>query len=205
MIIKVCGLKEAENILSISKLSIDMVGYNFYAPSPRYLDILTPTLPKHIQKVGVFVNASVDIIRQRVDTYGLDYAQLHGDEDLAFCADVASFIPVIKVCRVDETFDAMAISAFDFCDYLLFDTATKAYGGSGKKFNWEILHTFDIQIPFLLSGGIGPDDVNEIKQFSHPFFRGIDINSKFEISPGVKDVSLIGDFIEKLDSDIHTI
>lgn len=198
MIIKVCGLKSEQNLLDISALDIDMVGYNFYEPSPRYVQNKLPNISSHIKKVGVFVNASESFILQKVKEYNLDYAQLHGDENPEFCTKIKACIPVIKVFRVKDQLDMNFLNSFDFCDFFLFDTATKQYGGSGKKFDWSLLNEFDINVPFLLSGGIGPEDLDDILKISHPKFVGIDINSKFEISPGLKDVDKLKFFVDEI-------
>lgn len=199
MIIKVCGLKNHQNILAISELNIDMIGYNFYPLSQRYVDDTLHILPKKIKKVGVFVNADFETISQKVAQYGLNFVQLHGDESCSFVQKIQRIVPVIKVFRIDENFEANNLNEYQFCDYILFDTATKNYGGSGQKFNWEKLHEMPIKTPFLLSGGIGPEDASAIKNFTHPYFAGIDINSKFESSPGVKNVETIRSFIGTLD------
>lgn len=197
MIIKVCGLKEGSNIIDITQLPIDMIGYNFYPSSARYIEDQPPAIP-YIKKVGVFVNAPIPTIQTKVSNFGLDLVQLHGDETREFVAKIIKTIPVIKVFRIDPHFDKHSIKPFEGCDYYLFDTATAQYGGSGKKFEWARLLELDIDTPFLISGGIGPADFLEIKQFSHPYFVGIDINSKFETSPGVKDKTLIETFIADL-------
>ncbi len=203
MIIKVCGLNNAQNLADLSKLDIDMAGYNFYLPSPRYIDHILPDIPNNIKKVGVFVNASLDVILQKKELYKLDYAQLHGDESSSFVKEVKSFIPVIKVFRIADDFNPAILKDFDFCDMFLFDTATKNFGGSGQKFNWNILKQYDIKIPFLLSGGIGPNDVDEILKMDHPHFKGIDINSKFEVRPGIKDVGMVKKFVKMLRSNYN--
>jgi len=198
MIIKVCGLKFKQNVLDISALDINMVGYNFYASSQRYVESPLPEIPTNIKKVGVFVNTTVDEIKQKTALYNLDFAQLHGDEDLSYVLEVKKFIPVIKVFRIDENFDPKVLNTFEFCDFFLFDTATKQFGGSGSKFDWTILNTYDIQVPFLLSGGIGPEDLGGIKNIRHPKLVGVDINSKFEISPGLKDVEKVKSFVDDM-------
>ncbi len=200
MIIKVCGLKDPQNLLDITVLKIDMVGYNFFPPSARYVDHTLPAIPENIEKVGVFVNATLDEIRHKTELYKLDFAQLHGDESLSFVKAVTSFIPVIKVFRIHDHFNPAILNDFNFCDYFLFDTSTEHYGGSGKKFNWEIVKNWEIERPFFLSGGIGPDDIDLITRTAlcHHNFVGIDINSKFEISPGFKDSDLINDFVTKV-------
>jgi phosphoribosylanthranilate isomerase len=199
MIIKVCGLKYAENLLEVSQLNIDMVGYNFYPSSARYVDQALPEINQHIQKVGVFVNATSAYIQEKVAQYQLDLIQLHGDESLDFCREISSTLkPVIKVFRVDKDFDYGQIKDYAFCKYLLFDTATKDYGGSGHKFDWTDLLQQNIETPFLLAGGIGLEDVENLKSCNHPSFAGIDINSKFELSPGLKDPTMIADFIRQM-------
>lgn len=199
MIIKVCGLKDKENILAISNLNIDMVGYNFYPQSPRFVEQDLPSLPNHIKKAGVFVNADIETIAEKVKRYKLDFVQLHGNETLEFTKMVHTITPVIKVFGIGDSFDFKLIDEYQFCEYLLFDTASKNYGGSGKKFNWEIIDKLNIKTPFLLSGGIGPDDIAIIKNVSHPYFVGIDINSKFELMPGIKSFDLLKTFIDNFD------
>jgi len=148
--------------------------------------------------VGVFVNESATKVFELADKFKLDYIQLHGDEDQIFCSKIAEKISVIKVFRIDEGFDFSLIEKYTSASYFLFDTQTKHYGGSGKKFNWEKLNKYSGKTPFLLSGGIGPNDVDQILAISHPQFVGIDINSKFESSPGIKDKSLVLPFLFKI-------
>ena len=196
MIIKVCGLKFEQNLIDVASLDIDMVGYNFYEPSPRYVQNTLPIIPSKIKKVGVFVNASESNILQKVRDYRLDYVQLHGDESPEFCKKIKEIIPFIKVFRIDDHFNANHMKEFEFCNYFLFDTATKQFGGSGKKFDWSLLKELDIKVPFLISSGIGPDDLDDILKFRHPTFKGIDINSKFELSAGLKDVGKVKNFAD---------
>lgn len=198
MILKVCGLKYKQNLLDISTLKIDMVGYNFYPASPRYVDQLLPPVPEHIKKVGVFVNAGLEEIVQKVRDYALDYVQLHGDETMEFIQQVQTTVPVIKVFRIDQDFDFKLINKYNFCAYFLFDTATSQFGGSGQRFDWQLIHKMNVQTPFFLSGGLGPADVSSIRAFQHPYFAGIDINSKFENSPGKKDVAMVQKFVEEI-------
>lgn len=196
MIIKVCGLKFEQNLIDVASLDIDMVGYNFYEPSPRYVQNTLPIIPSKIKKVGVFVNASESNILQKVRDYRLDYAQLHGDESPEFCKKIKETIPVIKVFRIDNFLISDHMNEYEFCDFFLFDTATKQFGGSGQKFDWSLLKELDIKVPFLLSGGIGPDDLDDILKFRHSTFKGIDINSKFELSAGLKDVEKVKNFAD---------
>jgi len=195
---------EAQNLKDISQLNIDMVGFNFYKPSARYVQEILHQASPCIKNVGVFVNASIEDIIDKKEIYHLNYAQLHGDESPEFAAEVSKIIPVIKVFRIDENFDSKILMDFDFCDIFLFDTASKNYGGSGRKFNWNLLNGFDINSPFMLSGGIGPDDIDELLQFDHPKYIGIDVNSKFEISSGVKDVEMVKMFVSSVKKDISS-
>ena len=196
MIVKVCGLKESQNIQDIVSLDIDWIGYNFYKPSSRYITIV-PTINNeiHQKKVGIFVNESMDIVKDYIDKYDLDLIQLHGNETPEYCINAQSHIPIIKVFRIYEDFDFDMLDDYRMAEYFLFDTETKNYGGSGIKFDWNILNYKPICRPFLLSGGIGPDDVDEILKIGHLQFKGIDINSKFEISQGIKDVEMVNKFV----------
>jgi phosphoribosylanthranilate isomerase len=203
MIIKVCGIKTEENIQFLAQANIDMIGLNFYKPSVRYVaeDVnpnIFDVLPQTIKKVGVFVNESISTILEKRTKYDLDYIQLHGDEGPEYCNELAKQIPIIKVFRVDENFDFKSIANFDSSTYFLFDTKTNKYGGSGKKFDWSILNEYNQNLPFLVSGGIGPNDVEQILNIRHPYLVGVDINSKFESTSGIKDKNLVLPFINKL-------
>ena len=203
MVIKVCGIKSKENIALISTLDIDMIGLNFYPPSVRYINPNTSSsrfnsLPKRIKKVGVFVNESEENIDKIASKFDLDYIQLHGDENVDFCKSISKKHKIIKVFRITPESDFVMVSQFSFADYFLFDTATKHFGGSGKKFDWSKLEEYHDDTPFFLSGGIGPDDISEILNYDHPQYIGIDINSKFETAPGIKDPNHLLPFIEKL-------
>ena len=206
MVVKVCGIKTIENVEHIAKMNIDMVGLNFYPPSVRYIDSNVPEnhfkiLPKNIKKVGVFVNESLNVIEDLASKFNLDYIQLHGDEDVDFCKSVATKYKIIKVFRVDDQTDFTKISEYAFADYFLFDTATKYFGGSGKKFDWYKLNNYKGGTPFLISGGIGPEDAEAVATFIHPKYLGIDINSKFESLPGIKDQELLTPFLEKINQN----
>ena len=203
MIVKVCGIKTEENINDISKLPIDMIGLNFYSPSVRYVNAAVvpqwyDTLPDEVSRVGVFVNMELDDLLDLADEYRLDYAQLHGDESIAYTREVAKQLPIIKVVRVADKLDMEDIKKYDFAEYILFDKDSNYYGGSGHQFDWSLLSAYDMETPFLLAGGIGPVDINKLKTFSHAQFAGIDINSRFESEPGVKDAESIGLFLEGL-------
>lgn len=204
MRIKVCGMKYPDNIKALNKLSIDFVGMIFYEKSPRYVDNLNPEdicdlFREGKERVGVFVNADMDYIIQMADKYSLDLIQLHGDESPDFCKEVNKRIPVIKAFSISESSDFEKTKAYEgLCHYFLFDTKTPQYGGSGKKFDWNILNEYKGNTPFILSGGISVDDAETIKKMNHPQFFGIDLNSKFETEPGRKDITLLQQFIKQL-------
>lgn len=203
MVIKVCGIKSKENVEFVSALDIDMVGLNFYPPSVRYISPdISPNhfalLPKKIKKVGVFVNESQEKIDAIASKFDLDYIQLHGDESVEFCKSISQKYKTIKVFRVTKETDISVTYDFSFVDYFLFDTATKHFGGSGKKFDWSQLEKYNGDTPFLLSGGIGPTDAMAILEYDHPQFFGIDINSKFESAPGIKHAQLVIPFVQKI-------
>ncbi|RLD65648.1 MAG: phosphoribosylanthranilate isomerase [Bacteroidetes bacterium] len=198
--LKVCGMKYPDNIRQLLKLKPDFIGFIFYKKSKRYvghnLNIKKLNIPESIKKVGVFVNAEVDEIKDKIKEYQLDLVQLHGDESPEICKELKQTgIKISKAFQVDENFDFSVLKPFfSVCDYYLFDTKTKLYGGSGKKFNWKILEKYNNQKPFFLSGGIDLEDVDEIDKLKNLNIFAIDINSKFEISPGVKDIEKIKKF-----------
>ena len=198
MLIKVCGLKIQQNLDAVIKTGIGMVGFNYYPQSKRYLENTLQGGDPKVKRVGVFVNADLETIKKLVSRDNLSAAQLHGDESVEVCKAVQTFTKVIKVFRVDEDFDFSQVVAFEFCDLFLFDTYTSDYGGSGKAFDWSTLASYQGNTPFLLSGGIGPHSVEALKEFKHSKYIGIDINSRFETSPGVKDVELIQTFVNEL-------
>ena len=205
MIVKVCGLREKENISEICTSDVQMIGLNFYPLSSRFISAYDEeaiqAIPNYIKKAGVFVNADATFVKDKIETYGLDYVQLHGDEDFAYCKEISEKCRVIKVFRIDDEFDWSSVDDYSkIAEYFLFDTKTSAFGGSGKKFNWEILDNYKEATPFLLSGGIGPADAMIINTISHPQFAGIDINSKFEIAPAFKSKQLVDTFLTALNT-----
>lgn len=198
MIIKVCGITEEENYAGIDELSVEMIGINFYKPSSRYIANRRLKRISEEIRVGVYVNASMETLKNTVKEYDLDMLQLHGDESVAYCKEAQSIRPIIKVWRIDQAFDWSSMEAFGFADCFLFDTKTALYGGSGHKFDWTFLDNYKVQVPFLLSGGIGPDDSDAIRSLDHPQFKGIDINSKFEDQPGLKNIDTIKMFVSQI-------
>ena len=208
MRIKVCGLKQPENIKAVAALKPDYMGFICYGPSPRYIDTLSSgalqAIPGNIHKTGVFVNETAEIISALIDQYGFDTIQLHGDESPEFAAAFKGRATVIKAFGVDNDFDFSKLTAYaGHVDYFMFDTKTSIYGGSGKAFNWDILNKYTLNTPFFLSGGISPDNIEEVKNITHPQFYAVDLNSRFEDEPGLKNIQKLEkafDIIKK-----HTI
>jgi phosphoribosylanthranilate isomerase len=215
MKIKVCGLMEPKNIEGVLKFDPDMVGFIFYTKSPRMVN--DKTLPGWIEdnielfggtkRVGVFVDAKIDYVLNAVHDYQLDYVQLHGTESPEYCKEIQDYwnfssirkAKFIKAFQVDEGFDFKATQAYEnLCAYFLFDTKSDGHGGSGKKFDWSVLKEYSGMTPFLLSGGVGPEDAKGIKKLKLPQMAGVDINSRFESEPGVKKLGEVGKFIEAL-------
>jgi phosphoribosylanthranilate isomerase len=204
MIIKVCGMKHPDNMRDLAELTVDMMGLIFYEKSPRYVDeqeadsinALSLTIPK----VGVFVNASQDVILGKIETFQLQYIQLHGQESPEFCyALKKKGIPVIKAFQIKSVEDWETCLLYEgCCDYFLFDTPTSQYGGSGNKFEWNLISTYTGSTPFFLSGGIAPEDAEIIKQLNFPQLVGVDLNSRFEVTPGIKDINSIRRFLSDL-------
>jgi phosphoribosylanthranilate isomerase len=197
MQVKICGLTLKENIENVVTLQPDMIGLIFYNQSKRYVGQDTELkgfLKKlaGVKKVGVFVDPSYYEIAITAFEYGLDYIQLHGDESANFCNNVNKVIPVIKAFRIRDGFDFELLRNYiDSSTYFLFDTYTEEYGGSGKKFDWAILNNYYFDRQFILSGGIGYEDITLIKKIGHPAFVGIDINSGVEDKPGHKNIDKV--------------
>lgn len=212
MKIKVCGNRDIHQLKEMNDsvvfgCKIDYVGFIFYEQSSRYvLKNLSGSVVKDadlsIEKAGVFVNASEEEIMKQVDDFGLDIVQLHGDETATFCQHISDKIKVIKAIRIgeqDTNIDWLVKDYDEVCDFYLFDKgAPGLYGGTGQKFNWDLLKKAKIGKPFFLSGGIDLADVDALKEINHPFFYGVDINSKFEISPGLKDLDKVKKFVTGL-------
>jgi len=208
--IKVCGMRQARNMEALMALQPDYMGFIFYKPSPRYVGehLMQETIaaiPASIQKVGVFVNAPEREMDEARIRFGLDILQLHGDESPELCFLMKQTgARIMKVFRVDDQFEFAQTRRYeDYCDYFLFDTATKAYGGSGHKFNWQLLENYNNARPVFLSGGIGPEDVEGILQLKGLNLKGIDVNSKFETEPGIKDIERLKSFMEQVRSEVQ--
>ena len=204
---KVCGITQLKQLQQLDGLDIDFAGLIFYKDSPRYVgDKIAAADLKNsdfdLKKVGVFVNADYDEIMQVVEDYGLDVVQLHGDESPDLCEELSEEVEVIKAFKVKDSkvsVDEMVADYDEVCDYYLFDTASsEVEGGTGKQFDWKVLSKAKIEKPFFLSGGIGVDDVKKVKAFKHPDYYAVDINSKVEKEPGVKDMGLVLQFRQGL-------
>lgn len=207
MLIKVCGMKFPENMLNVAAAEPDMLGFIFYDGTQRNMaDYLSPDdlkkLSPKIIKTGVFVNETADQIIRTVEKYGLNAVQLHGDESPELCKTISrTGFPVFKAFRVSDDFSFESTEAYSLsCRFFIFDADGKSYGGNGTQFNWEKLKSYDGQTPFLLSGGIKPGDEENLKKVKHPHLAGFDINSKFEIGPGLKNVESVKNFITTLRS-----
>ncbi|MCC6690957.1 MAG: phosphoribosylanthranilate isomerase [Bacteroidia bacterium] len=192
--LKICGMKNADNINDAAKVVPDFMGFIFYPHSKRFVgaDFIIPHLPASISKVGVFVNSTIDEIKLIVKNYKLDYVQLHGNESPDFCSEAHKFVGVIKAFGVHDSFDFSICNQYQqSCNYFLFDTQTSEYGGSGLKFGWEMLKKYNCSTPFFLSGGINMEDLSQILYLKSqiPNLYAIDVNSKFEIAPGLKDIN----------------
>ena len=193
MKLKICGLKDKQNIQDVLYYMPDFIGFNFYEKSPRYVEGLNPSFVRNLKgviKVGVFVNARLDDIVTTVEYYGLNMVQLHGEESLTTVQKLKKKgISIIKVFRVLDQLPTEIDDFAPYCDLLLFDTRTKQYGGSGQHFDWSILKQVDYS--FLLGGGIGFDDLQTINDLNLKHLIGLDINSKVEVRPGIKDIKKI--------------
>ncbi len=203
MNIKVCGITDMKQLQQLDGLDIDFAGLIFYKESPRYIggklskkDVKSADFD--LKKTGVFVNPEMIEVLDAIDEYGLDAVQLHGEESPGMCEDLGSEVEVIKAFRVVEGTDIdKLVAPYDaVCDYYLFDSGglKESFGGTGQQFDWTVLTRAKIEKPFFLSGGIGVEDAAKIKVFKHPDFFGVDINSRFEKSPGVKDMGAVLQF-----------
>ena len=201
--LKVCGMKNPENVKQLINLRPDFIGFIFYGKSPRFVaepdEDFFSRIPISIKKVGVFVNETLETVIRFHNKLGLDFVQLHGDEDLNFSKKLKEKgVGIIKVFHVLDSLPYSLSSYSDYSDYFLFDTATPEYGGSGRHFDWSILKTYNLETPFLLSGGIEKDDLDEIRSLQLEKLVGIDVNSRFEVSPGVKDIPELTQLKEEL-------
>ena len=210
MIIKVCGMRDPENIRAIEALGVDWMGFIFWPKSSRYVGERPAYLPTRVKRVGVFVDDDIQNIKQKVEDFGLDIIQLHGQESPDYVRQLTSVcgdsIAIIKAFNIATAEDLKQTNAYnDIVDYFLFDTKAKMVGGNGTKFDWSVLSSYHGETPFLLSGGIGPDDAEDIRMFHHPQCIGIDLNSRFELAPALKDTDALRIFLTHLSHNSHQL
>lgn len=204
-LVKVCGMRDAENIREVEALGIDLMGFIFWPKSSRYVSERPAYLPTNCKRVGVFVDEDIETVKRIADDYALDYIQLHGHELADYCAQLRGF-KLIKAFNIATTEDFKQTEPYTgIVDYFLFDTKGKSVGGNGEKFDWSVLSAYDGNTPFLLSGGIGPDDAEVLTSHFSPLTSkkcvGIDLNSRFEIAPGLKDINKLKDFLNALNNE----
>jgi phosphoribosylanthranilate isomerase len=212
MRIKVCGMTLPEQVNALDEMGVDFAGFIFYPRSPRYMALKISAekmkrIGGRIAKVGVFVNAEYEDLMRTVEDYRLDMVQLHGDEIPRYCEKVSNYVTVVKAFRVadDDPIDWTIKPFHESCDMFMFDTLGAGYGGTGKKFNWDLLKQRPVDKLFFLSGGLEPGDENRLKEFAREEVAkkmfSIDINSRFEVSAGVKDIKKVREFVEKIKSE----
>ncbi len=204
--LKICGMREAANIAAVAELQPDYMGFIFYPQSPRCISEVSAELikyvPSSIKTTGVFVDEELEKVLAYIIRYNLKAVQLHGQEDVAYCATVATTgAEVIKAFGIGEDFDFGRLEAYEpVVDYLLFDAQTPVHGGSGKVFDWTLLAKYALDKRYFLSGGIGLEQVETLKRLSDPRLYAIDVNSKFEQAPGLKDVAQLKEFITAMNN-----
>ncbi len=209
--LKICGMKL--NTAEVSKLRPDYLGFIFWEPSPRFFQDLIPDIDTKIKKVGVFVDAPLSLVVNKIEDFHLDAVQLHGNESPQYCKALREGQPekiskqgafeIIKVFSIMDTFNFEELEPYeDVCDYYLFDTKGKLPGGNGYSFNWKVLENYPSEKPFFLSGGIGLEELESVKRFmkkpGSKYCHAIDVNSRFEIDPGLKDIKKLKAFIASL-------
>ncbi len=205
--IKVCGMREADNIRQVEALGIDWLGFIFWPKSSRFVHERPAYLPANAKRVGVFVDADIEVVRETAAAYCLDIIQLHGKESPSYIKQLRSLCSdhvavIIKAFNIATPEDLKQTEPYEGpTDYFLFDTKAKMVGGNGTQFDWTVLNDYQGNTPFILSGGIGPDDAEKVKAFHHPMLAGIDLNSRFETVPAHKDVNLLRTFIETIKNE----
>ena len=202
-IIKVCGMRDAENIREVEALGIDLMGFIFWPKSSRYVSERPSYLPTQCKRVGVFVNENIGKVEHIAEDYALDFIQLHGSESSDFICQLRSLcgdsIAIIQAFNIATTEDLEATKPYEgIVDYFLFDAKAQLPGGNGQQFDWSVLTDYVGETPFLLSGGIGPNDAKRVKAFHHAKCIGIDLNSKFEDAAALKNIQKLKTFIEQL-------
>ena len=207
MYIKVCGMRDAQNIRDVEALGVDILGFIFWPGSKRYVSARPDYLPVKAERAGVFVNASPEEVVQKVKEYGLHYVQLHGDEDLSYVTNLQKLLRssvdnmprIVRAIQVASRSKVLKAMMWDgFVDGILFEAPTTGYGGSGISFDWSLLSSYRGNTPFFITGGIGPQSLDALLEFEHPQWIGVDLNSRFESSPALKDIALLRPFVEAL-------
>ena len=200
MKLKVCGMRDTQNILALDEVKPDLMGMIFYAKSKRHVDQSPDFQEVAIPRVGVFVNANLSEVIEKANVYQLAYIQLHGDETVEYVKELfEQGYRIIKVFRIKNQLPIETMKSYEpFVEYFLFDTQTSQYGGSGEQFDWSLLEQYHLKTPFFLSGGISLEDLESIKSIQNKQLAGIDVNSRFEISPGVKDIAKVKALKERL-------
>ena len=207
MIVKVCGMRDAENIREVEALGIDLMGFIFWPKSKRYVSKRPTYLPTQCKRVGVFVDEDLEQVKHIANDYALNIIQLHGSESPEYINQLKGQCSIIKAFNIATTEDLEATKPYEgIVDYFLFDTRMPPEdtggrlmsGGTGKKFDWNVLSDYKGGTPFLLSGGIGLEDTERVKAFHHPKCIGIDLNSRFELAPALKDINKLKTFIQSL-------
>ncbi len=200
MLVKVCGMREGQNVADVAELGISMMGFIFFDRSARFVSSEAPATPRGIERVGVFVNELKENIVEVATRNSLNYIQLHGAESVSLCRELKSLgYGIIKAISVESPTDMSRADMYDGeVDYLLFDTKCAEHGGSGRRFDWSILDLYTGSTKFLLSGGIDENMADDISQITHPKLFGVDLNSRFEESPALKNIAKLKVFIEKL-------
>lgn len=202
--LKICGMKQAANIAAVAELQPDYLGFIFYQKSPRCITEVSAELIKYvpptIKIVGVFVDEDLQIVKQHIIKYNLKAVQLHGKESVWYCQELKSTgVEIIKAFGVNNEFDFSILDEYlSVIDYFLFDTQTPEHGGSGKVFDWKLLSNYKLEKPYFLSGGIDLSHVKTIKEINDRWLYAIDLNSKFEVEPGLKDVEKLKEFFKEM-------
>jgi len=198
MIIKVCGMREPENIREVEALRPDWMGFIFWPKSKRCVSVFPEYMPIYAKRVGVFVDECLEVVKQTADEYALDIIQLHGSESPEYARELREW-EVMKAFNIATADDLRCTAEYEgAADYFLFDTKGPSVGGNGEQFDWSVLSSYCGATPFLLSGGIGPDDASRVKAFHHERCIGIDLNSRFEVTPGLKDAEKLKTFIKQI-------
>lgn len=206
--IKVCGMRDAQNIREIDAIEgVDMIGLIFWDGSKRYVAQKPEYLPVNAMRAGVFVDEEIEEVVAKVKEYELGIVQMHGDENLAYVSELRKALvsadvkmpKIVKAIPVSSRSSVLKAMMWDgYVDGILFETPTNGFGGSGVSFDWSLLSSYRARTPFFLTGGIGPLSLEALKEFSHPEWIGVDLNSKFETAPGVKDVEAVRQFVKEL-------